>query len=264
MSLVDLATRLLKNGPHKTELCPRRIRVLLNNKYIVDTLSSLYVWEHPYYPYCYTPTKDIAEYLVDGTKVLSGNADDGSAVVQNVKVRDVLKEGVALSFEVPENSPAHALNGLTRLTFGSMDQWYEEDVPIYVHPKDPYKRVDVLPSSRHIQIKIDGETIAESNRCVLLFETMLPTRYYFPQSSVNWELVSWQGSGEMSRCPYKGEAKFLDVQTSNGQSYPGHAWSYRYPIVESALIAGHICFYNEKVDIWIDGVKEDRPKTKFS
>lgn len=65
------------------------------------------------------------------------------------------------------------------------DSWFEEDEPIYVHPRDPYKRIDILPSSRNVDVKIDGVTVAESSNNMFLFETMLRPRYYMPKTAVS-------------------------------------------------------------------------------
>lgn len=136
-----------------------------------------------------------------------------------------------------------------------MDQWFEEDVPIYGHPKDPYKRIDILHSTRNVKIGIDGVTLADSSSPLLLLETTLRTRHYLPPTSVKWEYL--RKSGTETLCPYKGRANYYDVVV-NGKEYRDLVWYYRYPTSESAPIAGYMCFYNEKVDVWVDGEKEQR------
>lgn len=140
------------------------------------------------------------------------------------------------------------------------DGWLEEDTPIYVHPKDPFRRVDILPSSRPIKISLNGITLAESPSSVHLLETGLPTRYYLPLASVNQEYI--RQSNLITKCPYKGDAEYYDV-VIDGQSFPSLVWYYRLPTLESAGIAGLVCFYNEKVDITLDGKLLERPKTHF-
>lgn len=136
-----------------------------------------------------------------------------------------------------------------------MDQWLEEDTRIYCHPKDPYKRIDILPSSRSIKVALDGVTLAETSSALFLLETTLRTRYYVPPTSVKWEYLT--PSNTRTLCPYKGQAEYYHVNV-NGGTYNNLVWYYRYPIPESALIAGYLCFYNEAVDVWVDGVKEVR------
>ena len=146
-----------------------------------------------------------------------------------------------------------ALKDFVKVDFGAVDQWFEEDMPIYCHPKDPYKRIDILPSTRNVKVAIDGVSLAESSNVLFLLETTLPTRYYVPPTSVNWEHLT--PSDTETLCPYKGKANYYNINV-NGRIYRDRVWHYRYPTTESAPIAGHLCFYNEMVDIWIDGEKE--------
>jgi uncharacterized protein (DUF427 family) len=150
---------------------------------------------------------------------------------------------------------------LTVLTISIIDTWLEEDTPIYVHPKDPFKRIDILRSSRPIEVKVAGKTVASSAGSVHLLETGLPTRYYIPLTSIDQSYL--RPSSLITKCPYKGEAEYMDLVV-NGEVYESLAWYYRMPTHESAAIAGLVCFYNEKVDIWLDGVELQRPKTHFA
>lgn len=142
-----------------------------------------------------------------------------------------------------------------------MDTWFEEDSPCYIHPKDPTKRIETIPSTRHIRIALEGHTLASSNNVVMLIEPLLPTRYYLPKTSVDWG--SLVPSETRSGCPYKGEARYYGVEVE-GQLYEDLVWWYQYPVVEVGSIAGRACFYNEKVDVFVDGVPQDRPVSKFT
>ncbi len=142
-----------------------------------------------------------------------------------------------------------------KVEFGALDQWFEEDVPIYCHPKDPYKRIDIVSSARNLKVEVDGVTLAETSKPLHLLETTLRTRYYLPPTSIKWEYLS--PSNLTTLCPYKGQAEYYHV-TVNGKKYENLVWYYRYPTMESAQVAGHLCFYNEYVDTWVDGVKEKR------
>ena len=95
---------------------------------------------------------------------------------------------------------------------------------------------------------------------MMLFETLLPTRYYLPKTSVNWE--NTKESTTTSSCPYKGMAEYYDVVV-RGKEHKDAIWWYKYPTPESVAVAGRVCFYNEKVDVWVDGVLQERPKSKF-
>jgi uncharacterized protein (DUF427 family) len=137
----------------------------------------------------------------------------------------------------------------------------EEDEPVYVHPRDPYTRVDILASSRHVQVVVDGETIADSHQPRILFETGLPPRYYLPLPDVRLDLLT--PSQTETRCPYKGTATYWHLDVI-GHHYDDFTWIYRAPLPESQKIAGLAAFYNEKVDLYVDGVLQERARTKFS
>ena len=136
------------------------------------------------------------------------------------------------------------------------DQWLEEDTPIYVHPKDPTKRIEALPSSRAIEVRIDGRPVAQSGFSVHLHEPRLPTRYYLPLGCVDPTVL--RRSELVTKCPYKGDADYYDL-VIDGVEYPNVLWYYRYPALECGALAGMACFYNEKVDILLDGELLERP-----
>lgn len=141
------------------------------------------------------------------------------------------------------------------------DQWLDEDVPIYIHPKDPYRRVDILPSSRPIEVRVAGKTVAKSSYSMHLLETGLPTRYYMPLPSVDQTVL--RRSETITKCPYKGEAEYYNVVV-DGKEMKDLVWYYRLPTHESAAVAELVCFYNEKVEVVLDGKVQEVPKTPFS
>lgn len=149
-----------------------------------------------------------------------------------------------------------------------LDQWLEEDTPIYVHPKSPFKRVDLLASSRHIKITLpsQGEDVilADTPHAIHLHETDMPPRFYLPLTATTLSLLRPSKSGLKTQCPYKGEAEYYDVVLPDGSVGENLVWYYTRPTNECAGIAGMVCFYNEKVDIWIEGAKQERSKTIFS
>lgn len=144
----------------------------------------------------------------------------------------------------------------------------EQDAPILVHPKDPFKRIICAPSTRQVRISLAGHTLATSSFAIHLFETGLPCRYYIPFTSVNQHYL--RKSNTRTQCPYKGEAEYYDVVLpaseagGEGEVYKDYIWYYNRPDLEVALVQGLACFYNEKVDIEVDGEKMERPKSFFS
>ncbi len=142
-----------------------------------------------------------------------------------------------------------------------MDAWYEEDEQVFVHPKDPYHRVDVLASSRRVKVTVNGEVVAETERPKILFETGLPPRYYIPPEDVRGEVLAV--SERTTHCPYKGVASYYSVEAGDGR-VEDLVWYYPEPLPELGKIKGHLCFFNEKVDLEVDGEEQGRPRTQWS
>ena len=153
------------------------------------------------------------------------------------------------------------LAGFVSFRWAAMTHWFEEDVEVFVHARDPHTRIDILQSSRHIEVMIDGVKVADSHQPRLLFETGLPVRYYLPKTDVRLDLLV--PSDTHTACPYKGTAEYWHVRKDDGLA-EDIVWSYPTPVPESMQIAGYLSFYNEKVDIRVDGELEARPKTHFS
>ncbi|MGI8305568.1 DUF427 domain-containing protein [Saccharopolyspora hattusasensis] len=165
--------------------------------------------------------------------------------------------GQCAAVRFPDSSAAP---DLVRLEWGAMDEWFEEDEPVYVHPRDPYKRVDVLASSRHVTVRICGVVVADSHRPHVLFETGLPPRSYLPLTDVRMDLL--RPSNRRTQCPYKGTATYWNAMI-DGTEHADIAWTYRTPLPESQKIAGLACFYDERVEITIDGERQEQPRTPF-
>ncbi len=151
---------------------------------------------------------------------------------------------------------AEWLRDLVAFYFDRMDHWYEEDEEIYVHPRDPYHRVDVVASGRRVRVSLDGSVLAESARALALFETGLPARWYIPREDV---VAVLEPSDTITHCPYKGAAGYYSVA-----GVKDLVWYYEQPIAEVGRIAGLVCFFNEKVDLELDGELDERPETPWS
>ena len=230
----------------------KRVRAYLGGRLVADTRRPRLVWEVPHYPAYYFPREDV----VAGLLPAAGVPASGEPVVLDVHAGDVVAAGAARGFcgATPQ------LQGLVRFDWDAMDEWLEEDEPVYVHPRDPYTRVDILASSRHVRVEVGGVTVADSRAPRVLFETGLPPRYYLPLPDVQRELL--RPSATTSRCPYKGTAAYWSVDI-DGVCHPDLAWIYRAPVAESLKIAGLICFFDERVDVHIDGDLQQRPRTPF-
>jgi len=245
-------------GQVRVERGSKRVRTYLAGKLVADTTRPLLVWEAPYYPTYYFPAEDVRAQLREEPGVGAHSPSRGDARAFAVDVGTASAPGAALRYQ---DSPIEELSGAVRIDWDAMEAWFEEDEQVYTHPRDPYTRVDILASSRHVRISVDGVTVADSQHPTLLFETGLPARYYLPRTDVRMDLL--ERSPTVTHCPYKGQAQTWSVRL--GELLHGDlAWSYAAPLAESQRIAGLIAFYNEKVDLDVDGVRQQRPSTKFS
>ncbi len=236
----------------------KRVRVYLGGQVVADTVHPMLVWEVPYYPTYYFPVVDVRTELIEADGGVQHSPSRGDGRTFTVGAGGRTAQRAALQYA---DSPIEELRDLIRFEWGSMDAWFEEDEQVFTHPRDPHTRVDILASSRHVRVEVGGTAIAESTSPRMLFETGLPVRYYMPKTHVRMELLTPTES--VSHCPYKGQAEYWSVRARDGVHYD-LAWSYRAPFAESQKIAGLIAFYNEKVDIYVDGVQQKRPVTKFS
>jgi uncharacterized protein (DUF427 family) len=243
--------RVRVEGGHK------RVRAYLAGDLVADTLAPLYVWELPYFPAYYVPAADVKATLAP-TGRTEHSPSRGDAEVLDVITARGKAPGGALRYP---DSPIEELRDAIRLDWKAMTEWFEEDEPVYTHPRDPYTRVDILASSRVVRIELDGVVVAESHSPRILFETGLPARYYLPITDVRMDLLI--PSTTQTHCPYKGTATYWSVQVGE-RRYEDYVWIYRAPLPESQKVAGLACFYNEKVDIFIDGVQQPRPHSHFS
>ncbi|HEU4895684.1 MAG TPA: DUF427 domain-containing protein [Acidimicrobiia bacterium] len=243
-------------GRVRIEPARKRVRVMLGGEVVADTANPLLVWEIPYYPTYYFPEADVRTDLLVETGETRKSPSRGVATELSVKVNG--SEGSAYTFADPK---IEEISGHYAFVWKTMDHWFEEDEEVFVHARDPYTRIDVLPSSRRVRVEIGGVTVAETTNASFLFETGLPTRYYIPKTDVRMDLLT--PTDTVTRCPYKGDARYWSVNLG-GQIHDDLVWGYDAPLPESQKIVGLVSFYNEKVDIYVDDVLEEQPKTKFS
>ncbi|MFG1796961.1 DUF427 domain-containing protein [Nocardia sp. NPDC049149] len=247
----------VQRGRVKIEAGHKRVRVYLGGQLVADTTRPVLVWESPHYPTYYLPVADLHAKL-EPTGNSRRSPSRGDALEYDVVIDGATAAGAALCYH---DSPLTELNDLVRLDWNKMDEWFEEDEPVYVHPRDPYTRVDILGSSRHVRVEIDGVTVADSHSPHILFETGLPARYYLPMTDVRMDLL--RPTDTHTSCPYKGTADYWTIRVGD-KDYQDYVWGYRTPLPESQKVAGLVCFYNEKVDIYLDGELLERPHSPFS
>jgi uncharacterized protein (DUF427 family) len=236
---------------------PRRIRAFLAGEAVLDTTSALYVWEWPHYPQYYIPLEDVRRELLTS----EGNTKAtrrGPVELHTLSVGDATRHRAA---QVLADSPVERLSGTVRFDWDAMDAWFEEDERVFVHPRSPYVRVDALRSTRPVRVELEGIVLAESPSPVMVFETGLPTRYYLDRTTINFEHLI--PTDTVTECPYKGRTSGYWSVRANGTVHQDLAWTYEFPTRQLLPITGMIAFYNEKVDVYLDGHKLDRPRTHF-
>ena len=172
---------------------------------------------------------------------------DGEAL--DLLAGDTERPGAAFSL-------GEELLGYVVLDFKALDAWYQEDEPTLGHPRDPFHRIEIVHRSRPVRVELNGGVLAESGRPYLLFESMLPVRYYLPGVDVDRERL--RPSTTRSTCAYKGHASYWSADGNDV------AWTYPEPLREALEIKDRVAFFNERVDFIIDGVRVDRPVTPWS
>jgi uncharacterized protein (DUF427 family) len=238
----------------------RWIRVRLGGQVIADSKYALLLLEYGgpgRLPTYYFPQEDVR---MDLLQQAAPAPDSRGLICWNVKAGGVAAEEAAWTYAAPPPELA-ALAGHVTFAWGKGLQWYEEDEEVFVHARDPYKRVDILNSTRQVQVVIGGQTVADTRRPALLFETGLPVRYYIPQENVRLDLL--EPSHALTRCPYKGTASYWSARVGE-QIELNIVWSYREPIHDAAKIKGLLAFFNERVDLYVDGELQPRPRTAWS
>jgi uncharacterized protein (DUF427 family) len=245
------------------EACEKRLRICLDGEPVADTVDGLLVWEpRRLVPTYAVPESDIAARLESAGRV--DDLDDESVLVPtnpftvhsctgemfDVVLGGVRRPSAAFRPDDPD------LAGYVTFDFSAF-QWREEDEPIVAHPHDPFKRLDILASTRQVRIEWEGRLLAASQRPLLLFETLLPVRFYLPRADVVADL---EPSDTISYCAYKGRASYLSVPDGSADV----AWSYPDPLREAEPVRDYVAFFNERVDIIVDGQHRERPVTHWS
>lgn len=248
----DIPQRL----PAFVEPTPRHIRVRLNGVVVASSRrAQLLVQYGPEgLPTYYLPLDDVRhDALVDETTDADGRTR------WTVALGSSSAPGAAWTHPDP-TGPLAALDGHCTFSWRQLE-WFEEDERVLVHARDPHKRVDTVRSSRRVEVRVEGELVASSLRPLLLFETSLPVRYYLPFEDVRSDLL--EPSDLVTMCPYKGTARYWSVR-AGGSLVPDLFWSYPDPIPETPKIRDLVSFFNERVDLVVDGEPQERPVTPWS
>jgi uncharacterized protein (DUF427 family) len=253
-----------REGPEHVlffEETPRRVRATFAGETVVDSRRAKVLHETGLLPRYYFPREDVRMDLLRSTDRSTHCPFKGDASYWSVHVGDRVAENAVWGYPEPiEGAPPLADH--VSVYWEALDHWYEEDEEVFGHLRDPYHRIDVLPSSRHVRVSLGGVVLAESRRPVLLHEAGLPARWYLPREDVRMELLE-ADDGRQTRCAYKGLASYWSARIGD-RVEEAIAWHYPATTREVEPIVDLICFFNERVDVEVDGEPEARPETQWS
>lgn len=263
-ALEDLVLTSGADGHEETDVrvepSPRWVRAFFGGNAIADSKQVLLAFEPRRLPVYYFPVQDVRMDLLRPTDYSRTTGQQAPVARWTLELDGRTVDNIGWSHHAPDAARA-ALRDHIAFYWAKLDAWFEEDDEVFVHPRDPYHRVDVLNSSRHVKVLVGGGVVAETRRPTLLFETGLPTRYYIPKVDTRLDLL--EPTDTTSQCPYKGRAVYWSVR-AGGQLHKDLVWSYPFPIPECPKIENLLAFYNEKLDIYVDGALQERPKTPWS
>lgn len=224
-----------------------RVRAMLGGAIVLDTSDARMLFEPRRMPVYLFPRAALDPRVVETSETVAEDRTKGPSRHATLRVGDRVATDAVV--EWPEAQQAE-LAGLVAVRWDAMDRWFHEDEEVHVHARNPYHRVDAYASSRHVEVFADGVKIADTRRPVIVYETDLPPRYYVPKLDVRMDLLTHVE--RRTGCPYKGFAGYYDVKTG-GSTHRATVWEYATPFAEMAKIAGLLAFYQEKLEVRVDG-----------
>jgi uncharacterized protein (DUF427 family) len=244
-------------GGLRHEPIERRVRAKLGAETIVDSTRVILVWE---------PRRVVPSYAVPVEDIRAALA---AAPAANGRAAGVLHPGIPFGVHTAAGEPVSIedrvaagfrladedLAGYVVLDFAAFDEWYEEEERVFGHPRDPFHRVDVRRTARPVRIEVGGDVVAETTRARLLFETSLPLRFYLPREDVR---IALHPSSRSTYCPFKGQATYWSLD-AGGRRRHDLGWSYEQPLPDVPAITGLVAFWDERVDVFLDGERRARP-----
>jgi uncharacterized protein (DUF427 family) len=237
------------------EPTPKRIRVQIGNETIADSRRAMILHESGLQPIYYFPAEDVRHDVLEPSERHTRCPKKGEASYHTIRVGDRVVENGAWYYPDPlPGTPP--IKDLIAFYWDRMDRWLEEAEEVIVHPRDPYHRIDLVKTDRRVRVLLEGRVLADSRNAIALFESNLPPRWYLPSDDVQVQL---EPSDTVTRCPYKGTAGYYSVA-----GIEDLVWYYADPLPEAGRIRNLLCFFNEKVDIELDGEVQSRPVTPWS
>jgi uncharacterized protein (DUF427 family) len=239
---------------------PQRVRALIDDETLVDSKRAVLLHETGHLPVYYFPQDDLRSELLEPSDKSTRCPHKGDARYWHVRVGERWAPDAVWAYPEPIDR-ASFLAGYAALDWDSFDEWFVEDEQAFGHPRDPYARIDVYRTTRHVRVLRDDVVLADSRRTKVLFESSLPPRYYFPAEDVRTELLV--PSSSRTRCAYKGSASYWHVRVGT-RTLEDLVWSYPDPQHDGEPVRNLFCFFNERVDLELDGETGERPQTQYS
>jgi uncharacterized protein (DUF427 family) len=243
------------------EPTPKRVRAVVGGETVADSRRAMELHEAGHQPVYYFPRDDVRADLLSPSDRHTRCPKKGEASYYTIRTDSKVVEAAAWYYPDPIESAPPLLKGLVAFYWNRMDHWLEEDEEVFGHPRDPYHRVDVRRTHRHIRVSLDGELLAETDDAMALFETSLPTRWYMRVEDV---VAALEPSDTVTRCPYKGVASYYSVRLAGGSVERDLVWYYPEPLADGPPIKGLVCFFDERVDLELDGELQVRPESPWS
>jgi uncharacterized protein (DUF427 family) len=239
---------------------PYRLRGAFAGETVFDTVDAKLLYETAHLPVYYVPEADLRHDLLEPSDTQTRCPHKGVASYRSIRVGDRFEEDAVWTYREPID-PAAFLAGHAAFYWRKLDEWFVEDEQVFGHARDPYHRIDTYRTTRPVRVSVDGEAIAESTRAVALFESGLPARYYLPAEDVRMDLL--EPSEKTSRCAYKGVASYWHLRMGDAP-HEDLVWTYPEPHDDVRAIRRLLCFFNERVDLEVDGKVQERPVTQWS
>lgn len=251
--MADAVRRAVTIEPGTVEPGSVRVRAYSAGVLVADADPPLLVWEHRFYPqYFFAPEQVRVGLRPAGAG--PGSRSLGPSELFDVVVGDAVLPGAARRYP---RAPVEGLRDAVTLDWSALDTWLAEEEVIHTHARDPYVRVDAMPSGRHVRVVVGGQVVADSRRPVVLVQSGQPPRYYLPRVDVRMDLLV--PTGTVSHCAYKGTAAYWTVR-AGGRELTDVAWGYDNPLREGLAVAGLVCFWPEQaadLEVYVDGERLD-------
>jgi uncharacterized protein (DUF427 family) len=239
---------------------PQRIRAFVGRELLVDSRSAVLLHESGHLPVYYFPREDVRMDLLEPSAHTTHCPHKGEASYWTIRAGRREVPNAVWSYLEPLE-PVSFIAGWMSVYWDLVDEWFAEDAQLQGHPRDPYHRIDIYPTTRHVRVLLDGEVLADSRRALGLFETGLPPRWYLPVEDVRTELL--EPSAKKTRCAYKGSASYWNVRVGD-RVEEDVVWTYPDPEREAEPVRDMLCFFAERTDLELDGEQVERPQTQWS